>query len=146
MKALWFHKVNMRQLNIRTPFIVSEPMLKMLAVDDDHCMLKLYELMTDRWEVDLDLTCVDNFDDAVAYLKNESPDVLILDLNLNGVDGRELVRSLQGDVRHQDVKVVVVSGRVVHDCDRAEGMPEDVVYMLKPVDFGALKLLAMDLV
>jgi len=91
----------------------------------------------------LDLTYINKCSDAVYYLKSYSQDVLIRDWNLNDVDNREVIRYIQGDVRHQAVKIVAVSAISSNDFDSATGLSDDVVLMNKPVHFGTLKSLTV---
>jgi CheY-like chemotaxis protein len=121
------------------------PSLKVLVVDDDQCLLKLYEIMISNWKMDLELTCVDNVLDAMNYLEMGSPDLLILDMNLNGVDGREVIQYLQRNRQWPQVRVVVVSGMSAVDVSDIDGVPEDAAFMHKPIDFVALQSLAGNL-
>ena len=64
-------------------------MLKILLIEDSEILTLLLKHQAKRLEVDL--TCVDNFVDAIEHLKNNVFDFIILDNhlekeNINGVD------------------------------------------------------------
>ena len=50
--------------------------------------------------------------------RSENPDLILLDLNLPGMDGSEICRSLRGD---SDVPIIMVTARVDED-ERLEGL------------------------
>lgn len=63
-----------------------------LVVDDDHGLLILIEgvLRAERWEVAIAASGAD----ALAWLKNNSADLLLIDLKLSDIDGREFISAL----------------------------------------------------
>lgn len=128
---------------IRTNFD-SGPLLKILVVDDDHCMLKLYEFVLRSWRLNIEFYLVDNGCDAMRYLEVHSPDILILDLNLNDMDGREVIRFSQEKIQNQSTSIVVVSGMTMINTDNIRNIPDNVVLMLKPIDLTALLALVME--
>jgi len=128
---------------IRTDFD-SGPLLKILVVDDDHCMLKLYEFVLSSWRLNIEFSLVDNGCDAMRYLEVNSPDILILDLNLNDMDGREVIRFSQEKIQNQSTSIVVVSGMTMINTDNISNILDNVVLMLKPIDLTALLALATE--
>ena len=68
------------------------------------------------------------FDEVIKTLENETPDLLILDLNLNGEDGFKILKALE----KKDFETIVVSA----NGERAlEGFDLDIVdFVLKPYE------------
>ena len=59
---------------------------------------------------------VDSGEEALAFLRHNRPDVVLLDLGLPGISGREVLATVRGDTRLQGLPVVVLSG---DESDRA---------------------------
>jgi len=54
-----------------------------------------------------DITTAENGKEALAYVDGEDPDVIVLDLEMPVMDGREFYRELRS--RGQDVPVLILS-------------------------------------
>ncbi|GAA3275591.1 response regulator [Dactylosporangium vinaceum] len=85
---------------------------------------------------------------AVDYLERRGPhadapvpDILLLDLNLPGVDGRVVLDRVLGNPRLADLTVVVLTGSPTEEqLLRDFGVPAE-FYFRKPVDFAQLAAL-----
>jgi CheY-like chemotaxis protein len=76
---------------------------------------------------------------ALERLKVLEPQVIILDLHLPNVDGREILRHIRADERLVDVRVLVATA----DSHMAELVePEADLVLLKPISFMQLQVLA----
>jgi CheY-like chemotaxis protein len=65
------------------------------------------------------------------------PDVIVLDLNLPGIDGKQVIETIRGDGPLRDVPILVVTG----DEDKAAQAAVDLGadgYLTKPVEFDDL--------
>jgi CheY-like chemotaxis protein len=66
------------------------------------------------------------------------PDLILLDLNLPGTDGRQVLAKIKADPGLQSIPVVVLSGsRAEQDVARAYLLHAN-CYIVKPVDFAGL--------
>jgi len=80
--------------------------------------------------------------EALAFLRKEgiysiapNPDIILLDLNLPRVDGRELLCEIKGDPVLKEIPVVVLSdSKAAHDIIEVYNK-HAVCYLTKPVDF-----------
>jgi two-component system, chemotaxis family, response regulator Rcp1 len=80
--------------------------------------------------------------EAMSFLRREGkyanaprPDVILLDLNLPKMDGREVLSELKGDERFKVIPVVVLtSSKDEADVIKAYGLHAN-CYIVKPVDF-----------
>ncbi|MFI5910244.1 response regulator [Dactylosporangium sp. NPDC051541] len=76
-----------------------------------------------------------------AYPDAPTPDILLLDLNLPGVDGRVVLDRVLGNPRLQHMTVVVLTGSPSEEqLLRDFGVPAE-YYFRKPVDFAQLAAL-----
>ncbi|MFF5231628.1 response regulator [Dactylosporangium sp. NPDC000521] len=73
-----------------------------------------------------------------AYAAAPRPDIVLLDLNLPGVDGRAVLAAIHADPALNDIPVVVLtSSRAEEDFLRSHELRAD-TYITKPVDFASL--------
>ena len=53
--------------------------------------------------------CLDSGEAALTYLREETPDLMLLDVMMPGMDGLEVLRHVRGDPKTSDLKVVLYS-------------------------------------
>ena len=81
-------------------------------------------------------------DDALAFLRGEGtsgdtprPDLILLDLNLPGRDGREVLSEIKSDARFAAIPVVVLTtSKAEEDVLKSYGLHAN-CYIVKPIDF-----------
>jgi CheY-like chemotaxis protein len=62
------------------------------------------------------------------------PDVLIADLNMPGVDGFELLKTLKQSAQFQRMTCLVISALSPDEIAAKGGLPEGTIFMAKPVN------------
>jgi len=77
--------------------------------------------------------------DALDRLANVVPDMIILDMNLPGVHGSEILKSVRSDQRMADTHVIVTT---THWQEAEDVEQEADLVILKPVGFEQLRDLA----
>ena len=87
---------------------------KAVVVDDD---VELVELICDALENDgrFEIRTANNGFDAGMIVKEYRPDVIILDVMLPDINGKEVCQRIRSDSTLDDVKVVCISGMVEAD-------------------------------
>ena len=87
---------------------------KALVVDDDQ---ELVELIRDVLEADgrFEVRTANNGFDAGMMVKEYHPDVVVLDVMLPDINGKEVCQRIRSDVTLSDVKVICISGMVEQD-------------------------------
>jgi len=111
---------------------------RVLVVDDDPLMLRLYELEMAGWGLDLDLVKANNGFEALIRIGERRPDLLVSDLNMPGMDGFRMIRTLREDSGTAGMNMIVVSG-LDRATIKAMGLPTDIPVFPKPVPFGELR-------
>lgn len=107
-----------------------------LIVDDNHVNLKLVRVLltTEGYEV---RTATDA-EEALAVLQIFHPRLILMDLQLPGMDGLELTRRLKADPATRDIQIMALTAYAMKGdeqkaldagCDR---------YIAKPIDTRAL--------
>jgi CheY-like chemotaxis protein len=109
---------------------------RILIVDDNPTNLKLvaYLMKANGYEV---LTALDA-ESALEQIRSEHPRLILMDLQLPGVDGLELTRRLKADPATRDIAIIAVTAYAMKgDQERArEAGCDD--YVTKPIDTRAL--------
>lgn len=87
---------------------------KVLIVDDDE---ELVELISDVLERDgrFEIRTVNNGFDAGMMVKEYRPDIIVLDVMLPDINGKEVCQRVRSDRTMNDVKIVCISGMVEED-------------------------------
>jgi excisionase family DNA binding protein len=87
---------------------------KVLIVDDDQ---ELVELITDVLERDgrFETRSVNNGFDAGMMVKEYRPDLIVLDVMLPDINGKEVCQRVRSDHTMDDVRIVCISGMVEED-------------------------------
>lgn len=108
-----------------------------LIVEDDP---KLNEIICLTLEADFEVeTCIDG-DTAMELLGNVVPQVVILDLHIPGIPGRELLAHIRSNQRFARTHVILTTA----DNRQAEILHNDVdMILLKPVSPNQLRELAL---
>jgi excisionase family DNA binding protein len=111
---------------------------KVLVVDDDPSLLRLYELELLGWNLPLEILKAHNGFDALLKIGEHAPDLLISDLNMPGMDGFRMISTLRADPARRDLRVIVVSGLDAGTI-ASLGLPADIPVFTKPVQFSRLQ-------
>ena len=87
--------------------------LKILIADDDPDDRKLVALAFKEAELNHTIDFVRNGDELMEHLKqlptNQLPDLLLLDLNMPGKDGRVALKEIKSDTRFQKLNIIIFS-------------------------------------
>jgi CheY-like chemotaxis protein len=113
----------------------------LLVEDDPGDVLMTREAFLDHKLKNV-LHVVDNGVDAMAFLRKEgehagvpTPDLVLLDLNLPKMDGREVLAQIKGDEELRSIPVVVLTtSEAEEDVLRSYQLHAN-AYVTKPVDF-----------
>jgi two-component system, sensor histidine kinase ChiS len=86
--------------------------LKVLAVDDEEISHMSIDLMLDN--TNFKVTHLENGKDAIKYLENNQVDLLLLDLMMPDITGKEVLdRISQNQISSNHLKVIVQSGKIL---------------------------------
>ena len=87
---------------------------KVLIVDDDE---ELVDLLVDVFQSDrrFEIRTANNGFDAGMYVKEFRPDLVVLDVMLPDINGKEVCQRVRSDPSLQTVKIICISGMVEQD-------------------------------
>lgn len=107
---------------------------KVLLVDDEKEFVHtLSERLQNR---NLDNAVVYDGEEALDFIKDDEPEVIILDLKMPGIDGIEVLRRVKKD--YENIEVIILTG---HGSEREEKIANELgafAYLQKPVDINLL--------
>jgi CheY-like chemotaxis protein len=109
---------------------------RILIVDDNATNLKLvaYLMRANGYDVDTALDA----EAALEALRTHRPDVILMDIQLPGIDGLELTRRLKADPATRDIVIIAVTAYAMKgDQDKALAAGCD-DYITKPIDTRTL--------
>ncbi|WP_324653268.1 response regulator [Georgenia sp. H159] len=117
-------------------------MIEVLLVEDDPGDVLMTEEAFAEYKVANRLTVVSDGESAMSYLHKQgqyadapTPDLVLLDLNLPRMDGREVLAELKEDPELRRIPVVVLTtSEAEEDILRSYNLHAN-AYVTKPVDF-----------
>jgi DNA-binding response OmpR family regulator len=109
------------------------------VVDDDPVTREMVRDFCNRCEFPVDCTAMSSGLEALIDIASIRPDVLIADLNMPGVDGFELLRTLRGNPMFSKMTNLVISALPQAEIDARGGLPEGSIFMPKPINMQWFK-------
>ena len=108
--------------------------IKILLVDDEK---EFVTTLAERLQMrDLNLNIALNGEQALKIVKDEIPDVMILDLRMPGIDGMEVLRRVRK--AYPEVKVIILTGHGTKKDEEEAKRLGAFDYLKKPVDIYTL--------
>lgn len=111
-------------------------MARILCVEDNDDNLFMLHRRLSRAGFDVKITS--NGTEAVEWAKTLLPDLIVMDLNLSGLDGWEATRRLKNQPETKHIPIIVLTAHTEESSREkafAAGCDE---YQTKPIDFGGL--------
>jgi CheY-like chemotaxis protein len=109
---------------------------RILIIDDNATNLKLvaYLMKANGYVVDTALDA----ESAIEAIRQRHPDVILMDIQLPGIDGLELTRRLKADPATRDIVIVAVTAYAMKG-DQAKALAAGCNdYIAKPIDTRTL--------
>lgn len=113
-----------------------------LVVDDDPILRRLYEIKLRGWPMKPLITFAADGYEALIRMGDSKPDLLVADLQMPGMDGFRMLRTISAAPELEGMAIVVVSGLDAVDIAARGGVPEGIPVLPKPVPFAELRAIA----
>jgi len=111
---------------------------KILIVDDDKNFIDtLKDSIKEKIESDIYLSS--SVKDAIKYLSDNIPDIIISDVSLDDMNGMEFLNALKHSNKLKDIPVIMMSAKYIEPHDRINALKAGAVaYYSKPFDVEKL--------
>ncbi|KEQ31156.1 histidine kinase [Pedobacter antarcticus 4BY] len=104
---------------------------KILAVDDDSDILNIIKFILE--DEGYQVTTLDNGMEVQRLIANDRPDLILLDVMLGGMDGREVCKSIKNDSNFSQIPVIMISAsHNLQSVVKSPGAPDS--FLAKPFD------------
>jgi len=84
-------------------------MAKILAVDDERHIVRLVQVNLEKAGYSV-ITAFDG-EEALQKVKNENPDLIVLDIMMPGINGLEVLKRLQANNLTKDIPVIMLTAK-----------------------------------
>ncbi|UEG52376.1 response regulator [Mucilaginibacter daejeonensis] len=110
-------------------------MSRILAVDDDQGILEVLQFILE--DSGYEVKTISDGHQLFDAIREGQPDLILMDIMLNGLDGRDLCKHVKSNDTTHDIPVIMISashslGDVLHQ----ENAPDD--FLAKPFDINVL--------
>jgi two-component system cell cycle response regulator len=106
--------------------------MHVLVVDDNQVNLKLVRVLLTSFGYEAHTA--ENAEQAVELLKTLQPDLILMDIQLPGMDGLALTRQLKADPRFVQVPIVALTAYAMKGDDARALAAGCAGYITKPID------------
>lgn len=107
---------------------------RILIVEDNELNLKLFKdlLESNRYQV------VDTRDGLEAFdlAKRSNPDLILMDIQLHGISGFDIIKQLKGDAEMKHVPIIAVTAFAMKDDEERILQSGCEAYISKPISIG----------
>lgn len=108
---------------------------RILAVDDDNDIVDIIKIILE--DEGYEVTTLTNGREVLTAIAASRPDLILLDVMLGGIDGRDICRALKADKMFSDIPIVMISAsHNLHNLLTEQGSPND--FLAKPFDIDHL--------
>jgi signal transduction histidine kinase/CheY-like chemotaxis protein len=110
--------------------------VELLLVEDDADTLDMMRVLCDAHR--MKVKGARTAEEALAFLRHETPDLIISDISLPGADGHDLARLLRSDPRLREIPLIALTGLVTEQ-DRARALAAGFdAHLTKPINYTEL--------
>jgi excisionase family DNA binding protein len=107
--------------------------LRILLVEDDSITREMVRGYCDNSDLPVDCTAMSSGMEALIDISSINPDLLITDLDMPGIDGFELLRTIRQSPQFNQMIILALSALSATDIEKKGGLPEGSIYMAKPL-------------
>jgi CheY-like chemotaxis protein len=118
---------------------MSHTPLRVLVVDDNHDGADSLLLLLQAYG--LEARAAYDGESGLRLAREFRPDVVLLDIGMPGLDGREVARRLRRDEAQRDALLVAVTGYGTEEDRRLSAEAGFDAHLTKPIDLGRLQWL-----
>ena len=115
---------------------------KILVIEDDPNYLELYRLKISSWQPASTVVAASTAFKALVAVGKLDPHVIVVELQMPGMNSFEMIRSLQSGA--PNAEFIVLSSLSDEEIEKAGGLPESAAVLPNPVDLDRLEALLLE--
>jgi excisionase family DNA binding protein len=113
--------------------------VRVLVIDDEKVLLRLYELTLKSWQLPLELHLSDNGYTGLLSVGQVEPQLLVLDLNLPNIDGFSIIAALKHSGLLERMELLVISALEPDEVLARMPVGVECQVLPKPIPFDDIK-------
>lgn len=113
--------------------------VSILVVEDSPMQRQLYEAKLNKWGLNATLAFCENGYQALIEIARTPPDILLVDIVMDGIDGYEVIKAIMCDEHLHMMDIAILSGIDREALEARGGLPPGVVFFSKPVILDELR-------
>ncbi|MCY0146358.1 response regulator [Hoeflea sp. G2-23] len=118
---------------------------KIVVIDDDQFDISMLRRGLEAAEIEIDVVSVIDSRSAVRVIRDENPDLAVVDLSMPHPNGFVVLAEVRADVHISHIKALILSGSTsVHDERKAHQLGAN-WYRVKPETLHGYRLLAAEI-
>jgi CheY-like chemotaxis protein len=114
-----------------------EPKIQILVADDEPVVLEFMHFTLTHWGYRVILA--KSGKEALEKAVIDKPDIILLDYNLQDMDGAEIYGGLKGNPKTADIAVLFVTGSLSEELAEVTGRLGAIEIITKPFDYNLLR-------
>lgn len=126
--------------------------VEVLLVEDDPGDIELMEIAFQRSQLQIPLKVLNDGEEALSYLRKQEgyakavePDLILLDLNLPGLNGQEVLQAIKTDEQLKHIPVVIfTTSKAQEEIFKSYNLGAS-AYLTKPVDMEGFSTIVKSL-
>ncbi|MEI7457548.1 MAG: response regulator [Nitrosomonadales bacterium] len=128
------------QLNLRNNAMPGKATdtISLIIAEDNSTLQQLYSQTIHSWDMPIALQLVGNGYDGLMMIGRHTPDLLIVDLMMPGIDGFEMIHRIRANPDLKNMDIIVVTGISRDEIAQRGGLPADITLYEKPIPFDQL--------
>jgi excisionase family DNA binding protein len=135
-RRISLHSINDYMLKNNFKFSAAESHekhLRILLVEDDSVTREMLKGYCENSALPVDCTAMSSGMEALIDIASINPDLLITDLDMPGIDGFELLRTIRQNPQFNKMIILILSALPENVIKERGGIPEGCIYLAKPV-------------
>lgn len=117
-----------------------------LLVEDDEGLRKLFRYYFTNWKRNVNLEIASNGFEGLISLGSKSPNLLVTDLAMPGINGFDLVRHLVHSEQFSNLDIVAVTALTPDEFDTIKSLKSDIKVFSKPLKFDEFEAYLLPLI
>jgi len=113
--------------------------MRILIVEDNPIVSKFYEAAINSWGQTIDVVSKKDGFEGLVEIGKQSPDLLISDIYMPGMDGLQMIRHLYKSEQLASDRIIIISGLDKESIIERGGIPSDITFFEKPIEIQQLK-------